>query len=82
MPYRLVETSRTSHRILGLHESNGEPLTIFLFFVDFPELITTVAGNGIGGFKGDNGPATSAQLADPDGVGVDSANSGRACCVF
>jgi trimeric autotransporter adhesin len=35
-------------------------------------VITTVAGNGIIGFSGDNGPATSAQLADPQGVAVDS----------
>jgi uncharacterized protein (TIGR03437 family) len=36
-------------------------------------VITTVAGNGTGGFSGDNGPATSAELADPRGVAVDSA---------
>ncbi len=28
-------------------------------------VITTVAGNGTAGFSGDNGPATSAQLAFP-----------------
>ena len=39
-------------------------------------VITTVAGNGISGFSGDNGPATSAQLGFPAGVGVDAA--GRA----
>ena len=35
-------------------------------------VITTVAGNGTGGFSGDNGPATSAELAIPYGVVVDS----------
>lgn len=35
-------------------------------------LITTVAGNGISGFSGDGGPATSAELNFPDGVGLDS----------
>jgi hypothetical protein len=35
-------------------------------------VITTVAGNGTQGFSGDNGPATSAQLASPWGVAVDS----------
>ena len=38
-------------------------------------VITTVAGNGTHGFSGDNGPATSAQLDDPDGVAVDSAGN-------
>lgn len=34
-------------------------------------IITTVAGNGIPGFFGDGGPATSAELAYPYGVAVD-----------
>ena len=35
-------------------------------------VITTVAGTGIGGYSGDNGPATSAQLNYPEGVALDS----------
>ena len=30
--------------------------------------ITTVAGNGVVGFSGDGGPATSSQINDPEGV--------------
>jgi uncharacterized repeat protein (TIGR01451 family) len=33
--------------------------------------ITTVAGNGTGGYGGDDGPATSAELDDPVGVAID-----------
>ncbi|HEY6392207.1 MAG TPA: hypothetical protein VIX89_13060 [Bryobacteraceae bacterium] len=38
-------------------------------------VITTVAGNGTFGSSGDNGPATSAQLAAPGGVAVDSSGN-------
>jgi uncharacterized protein (TIGR03437 family) len=38
-------------------------------------VITTMAGNGMPGSSGDNGPATSAQLAGPWGVAVDSAGN-------
>jgi uncharacterized protein (TIGR03437 family) len=34
--------------------------------------ITTVAGNGGVGYSGDNGPATSAQLYDPNGIALDA----------
>ena len=35
-------------------------------------VITTVAGNGIAGFSGDVGPATSASLNSPTGLGIDT----------
>jgi len=38
-------------------------------------VITTIAGTGSQGFSGDNGPATSAQLNQPQGVSVDSTGS-------
>ena len=34
-------------------------------------IITTIAGNGVGGYGGDGGPATSALLYNPKGVWVD-----------
>jgi hypothetical protein len=38
-------------------------------------LITTIAGNGVYGRGGDGGPATSASLASPQGVAVDTAGN-------
>jgi uncharacterized protein (TIGR03437 family) len=37
--------------------------------------ITTVAGNGKLGFAGDNGPATLAELATPEGIATDSSGN-------
>jgi len=38
-------------------------------------LITTVAGSGLQGFGGDNGPATQAQLDTPAGIALDAAGN-------
>ena len=38
-------------------------------------IITTVAGNGFGGFSGDGGPATSASLTNPFDVALDGAGN-------
>ena len=39
------------------------------------DTITTIAGNGVAGFSGDGGQATSAELNLPDGVAVDAQGS-------
>src|SRR5207249_2214364 len=41
--------------------------------VELDGTITTVAGTGILGFSGDGGPATRAQIANPNAVSLDSA---------
>src|SRR5205085_1999354 len=38
-------------------------------------IITTVAGNGLGNFSGDGGPAIGAKLLSPDSVAVDGAGN-------
>jgi sugar lactone lactonase YvrE len=38
-------------------------------------IITTIAGNGTGGYSGDNGPAVGAQLSFPSGVAVDTSGN-------
>jgi sugar lactone lactonase YvrE len=55
-----------SNWILGVVQSFGAQ--------DGPK-ISTVAGNGTGGYQGDGGPATSAQLHRPYAVAVDSSNN-------
>ncbi len=40
--------------------------------IDVNGIITTVAGNGIEGFSGDGGPATSARLFNPFGLAFDT----------
>ena len=39
------------------------------------QVITTIAGTGTSGYSGDNGPATSAKLATPWGLALNSAGT-------
>ena len=58
---RVVNTGASSATIAGIAIAAGQ--------------IATVAGTGVGGYAGDGGPATSAQLGDPNGVFVDSSGN-------
>jgi uncharacterized protein (TIGR03437 family) len=46
-----------------------------VFKMDRSGILTRIAGNGRAGFSGDGGPATSAELDQPEGVAVDSAGN-------
>ncbi len=52
-----------------------EPLANRVVRISPQGLVTTVAGTGLQGFSGDGGPATSASLNNPVGVGVDGAGN-------
>ncbi len=45
------------------------------FITQFDGMITTVAGDNAGGFSGDGGPATNAELSSPDDVYLDGFNN-------
>ncbi len=38
-------------------------------------VITTIAGNGSGGYTGDGGPATAAELISPEGIALDASGN-------
>jgi len=48
-------------------------ITLLCFYGSFcqAQIITTIAGNGIGAYTGDGGPATSASFSEPQNVVVD-----------
>jgi sugar lactone lactonase YvrE len=46
-----------------------------VFKIDTNGNVTTVAGTGTSGYNGDNIPATQAQLAEPDGLAMDTADN-------
>jgi hypothetical protein len=43
-----------------------------VFKISTTGTVTVVAGNGVAGYKGDNGLATAAELYNPEGIAVDS----------
>ena len=49
-----------------------DPLGYRVYRIGSDNVVHVVAGNGIRGYTGDGGPATSASLADPSAVAVDS----------
>src|SRR5437879_3909409 len=46
-----------------------------VFKVDRKGLLTLLAGTGLPGYSGDDGPAVNAQLAKPEGIAVDRAGN-------
>ena len=38
-------------------------------------IISTIAGNGLAGYSGDNGPATTAEVNYTDGIAIDQAGN-------
>ena len=64
-----VAVDRAGNLFIADHDNNR------IRKVDSAGTISTVAGNGGGGFSGDGGPAASAQLAGPSGVVVDLAGN-------
>lgn len=67
---------------LAVTDSNGNVYSFLLSGTGFgartvvlPGQMTTIAGTGVPGFAGDNGPATAAKLNIPGNVAVDSAGN-------
>ena len=44
-------------------------------------VITTIAGNGVADYTGDNGQATAAAIASPHGINLDSAGNVYFGCI-
>ena len=57
----------------ALYIADGDNNRIRMMSID--GIITTVAGTGVAGYTGDEGPAASAQLAGPSGLASDRAGN-------
>jgi len=57
----------------------GDQYNSRVYKVDLDGMLLNVAGNGIVGFSGDNGPATAAELEFPSGVAMDRCNNLYIC---
>jgi sugar lactone lactonase YvrE len=59
----------------NLYFSDGESRTNCVRKISTTGIITNFAGNGMGGFAGDGGPATLAHFFDPTGIAIDRAGN-------
>jgi NHL repeat. len=81
--YGLVNWTETTNTGVTFGDVNSATTTVTLtgtggdatIRANFGPLIITVAGNGSGGYSGDNGPATSAEFMSVYGIAVDSSGT-------
>lgn len=71
---RTIYICDTYNRRIRAFNTGTSPIVVANVAIQ-PANIATVAGNGVYQYKGDGGPATSANLADPDAVAVDSSGN-------
>lgn len=71
---RTIYICDTYNRRIRAVNTGTSPIVVATVTIP-PAYIATVAGNGTYQYKGDGGPATSANFADPDGVFVDGAGN-------